>query len=125
MSAEYYFYRTNSDRPLQSLDNNTDSSSGSGSSHRSNSSTNISSSGSSSNSSSSDSSRVNSSSSSTRKNKKLKNRVKPFDFEGKSYYYFLDAFAKLRNATISFVMSIRSLVCLKQLGSHCRDLDVI
>ena len=33
---------------------------------------------------------------------------------------FLDAFAKLRIATISFVMSVRLSVCMEQLGSHRR-----
>ena len=38
---------------------------------------------------------------------------------------FLGAFAKLRKATISFVMSVRPSVRLEQLGSHWRDFHEI
>jgi hypothetical protein len=37
----------------------------------------------------------------------------------------LGAFAKLRNATISFVMSVCPSVCMEQLGSHWKDLHEI
>jgi len=38
---------------------------------------------------------------------------------------FLGVFAKLRKATISFVMSVRPSVCMEQLGSHWTDFDEI
>jgi hypothetical protein len=38
---------------------------------------------------------------------------------------FLGAFAKLRKTTISFVMSVRLSVRMKQLGSHWVDFDSI
>jgi len=34
---------------------------------------------------------------------------------------FLGAFAKLRKATTSFIMSVRLPVCMEQLGSPCTD----
>jgi hypothetical protein len=37
----------------------------------------------------------------------------------------LGAFAKLRKATISFVVSVRPSVRIEQLGSHCRDFHEI
>ena len=38
---------------------------------------------------------------------------------------FLDAFAKLRKATIRFVMSVRPSVLMGQLGSHWTDFHEI
>jgi len=39
--------------------------------------------------------------------------------------YFLGAFAKLRKATISFVMSVRLSVLMEQFGSHWTDFHEI
>jgi hypothetical protein len=38
---------------------------------------------------------------------------------------FLDSFAKLRKATISFLMSVRLSVRMEQLGSHWADFHEI
>jgi hypothetical protein len=38
-------------------------------------------------------------------------------------FQFLGAFTKLRKATISFVMSVRPSVCMKELGFHWTDFD--
>jgi hypothetical protein len=38
---------------------------------------------------------------------------------------FLGAFAKLRKATISFVMSVRLSILVEQLGSHWTDVHEI
>ena len=35
--------------------------------------------------------------------------------------HFLSAFAELRKATISFVMSVRLSVCMEHVASHCTD----
>jgi hypothetical protein len=41
------------------------------------------------------------------------------------YFKFLGALAKLRKATISFVMSDRLSLCMEQLGSHWTDFNEI
>ena len=46
-------------------------------------------------------------------------RVRPL--LGRLEFLFLGAFAKLRNANISFVMSVFLSFRLKQLGSQCTD----
>jgi hypothetical protein len=38
---------------------------------------------------------------------------------------FLDVFAKLRKATVSFIVSVRASVCMEQLGSHRTDFHEI
>jgi len=35
--------------------------------------------------------------------------------------WFLDIFAKLQKANISFIMSAHPSVCMEQLSSHCMD----
>jgi len=40
-------------------------------------------------------------------------------------YHLAGAFAKLRKATINFVMSVRPSVCMEQLGSHWTDIHEV